>query len=228
MPHTFEALQHMLASNAQWAEDVLHDQPHFFEESAKGQAPHTLWIGCADSRVPDSVITAARPGEIFVHRNIANQLHLDDLNVLSVLRYAVDYLGVKHVIIVGHTECGGAAAALGAAQSPDFNVDAPIATIPSLPVTASLNRWLEPITRTAASLHLSSLPHSDALHLLVEENVKVQVENLANTQTITDAWTKGTRKQQEVWIHGWVYELGTGRLRDLNISRGPPGATKPN
>lgn len=130
------------------------------------------------------------------------------------------------MIIVGHTECGGAAASLGAAQSPDLNLSAPIATVPSLPAESSLNRWLEPLTRTAASLQLSSIPHADALPLVVEENVKVQVANLAKTQTITDAWTKGTRKKQEVWIHGWVYDLKIGRLRDLNISQGPPDAKK--
>ncbi|KAF8201797.1 carbonic anhydrase [Pholiota molesta] len=239
-----DSLQHLLASNAQWAEDVLKTQPHFFEESAKGQSPHvclflstpsiltqplqTLWIGCADSRVPESVVTAARPGEIFVHRNIANQLHLDDHNILSVLRYAVDYLGVQHVIIVGHSECGGAAACLGAAQTPSLNLDEPeIATLSSLPVESALNRWLEPLTRLAASLHLSSVPHAEALPVVVEENVKAQVDNLARTQTIQDAWTKGTRKGQAVWIHGWVYDLQTGRLRDLNISRGPPGAENP-
>jgi carbonic anhydrase len=219
--------QRLLAANAQWARDVAKSEPNFFQESAKGQSPHTLWIGCADSRVPDSVITAARPGEIFVHRNIANQLHLDDHNVLSVLRYAVDNLGVQHVIIVGHTECGGAAACLGAAQSPGLSLDGPISTLSNLPVEAALNRWLEPLTRIAASLQVSSVPHAEALPLVVEENVKAQVENLAKTQTITDAWTRGTPKGQEVWIHGWVYELSTGLLKDLNVSRGPPGAKSP-
>ncbi|KAF8950773.1 carbonic anhydrase [Flammula alnicola] len=222
MHEVLHPIQRMLAANAQWADDVSETEPRFFEESAKGQSPHvpgvnfspkTFWIGCADARVPDSVITAARPGEIFVHRNIANQLRLDDHNVLSALRYAVDYLGVQHVIIVGHTECGGAAACLGAAQSPSLSLDGPITTISSLPVESALNRWLEPLTRIAASLQVSSIPHAEALPL-------IQVENLANTQTITDAWTKGTRKGQAVWIHGWVYELKTGRLRDLNISRG--------
>ena len=131
------------------------------------------------------------------------------------------------VIIVGHTECGGAAACLGAAQSPDLNLDGPISTISSLPVDSALNRWLEPLTRIAAGLQLSSIPHAEALPIVVEENVKAQVENLANTITIGDAWTKGTKKGQEVWIHGWVYDLATGLLRDLNISRGPPGAAAP-
>ncbi|CAA7271569.1 unnamed protein product [Cyclocybe aegerita] len=219
-------VKRMLTANAQWAEDVAKAEPGFFEQSVKGQSPHTLWIGCADSRVPDSVITGARPGEIFVHRNIANQLHLDDHNVLSVLRYAVDYLGVEHVVIVGHTECGGAAACLGAAQSPDLSLDGPIATVTSLPVESALNRWLEPFTRHVASLKLSSTPHAEALPVVVEENVKRQVENLAKTITISEAWNKGTRKGQDVWIHGWVYDLATGKLKDLEISQGPP--TKPS
>ncbi|KAF9053192.1 carbonic anhydrase [Panaeolus papilionaceus] len=217
-------LKRMLAANAQWAEDVARAEPSFFEDSAKGQSPHTLWIGCADSRVPDAVITGAKPGDIFVHRNIANQLHLKDDNVLSVLRYAVDYLGVEHVVIVGHTECGGAAACLAAAQSPELDLDGPIATVGNLPADSALNRWLEPLTRLAASLKLSSVAHAEALPVVVEENVKAQVENLANTITINDAWTKGSRKGQDVWIHGWVYDLKTGKLKDLNISRGPPNA----
>ncbi|KAF4615164.1 hypothetical protein D9613_003170 [Agrocybe pediades] len=217
------SIESLLESNAQWAADVLKAEPDFFTNSAKGQSPHTLWIGCADSRVPDSVITAAKPGDIFVHRNIANQLRLDDPNVLSVLRYAVHYLGVEHVVIVGHTECGGAAACLAAAQSPSLNVNAPIATIPSLPADSSLNRWLEPLTKLAASLKVSAIPHNEALPLLVEENVKAQVENLSNTVAIQDAWTKGTSKGQNVWLHGWVYDLKTGLLKDLNITRSPPG-----
>jgi len=132
------------------------------------------------------------------------------------------------VIIVGHTECGGAAACLGAAQSPDLNLDGPITTISSLPVDSALNRWLEPLTRLAAGLQLSSIPHAEALPIVVEENVKAQVENLANTITIGDAWKKGTRKGQAVWIHGWVYDLATGLLKDLHISRGPPGAAEPS
>lgn len=176
-------------------------------------------------------------------------MKLDDYNALSVLRYAVDYLGVEHgaffvfmgfqpaptdylsrhlagffllVVIVGHSECGGAAACLAAAQNIADDLDKPIATVASLPAESSLNRWLEPLTRLAASLELSSTPHAEALPLVVEENVKMQVDNLAKTQAITEAWTKGARKGQDVWIHGWVYDIGTGKLRDLNITRGPP------
>jgi carbonic anhydrase len=126
------------------------------------------------------------------------------------------------VVIVGHTECGGAAACLEAARSPNLNLDAPITTISSLPTASALNRWLEPLTRMAAGLKLSSVPQAKALLTVVEENVKVQVENLTKTSIISDAWKKGTHKGQDVWIHGWVYDLSTGLLRDLNISRGPP------
>ncbi|TFK30075.1 carbonic anhydrase [Coprinopsis marcescibilis] len=221
------AIERMLTANVQWAEDVQRAEPSFFEQSAKGQAPHTLWIGCADSRVPDAIITGSKPGEIFVHRNIANQLKLDDYNALSVLRYAVDYLGVEHVVVVGHSECGGAAACLAAAQNLSHNLDKPISTVTSLPAESSLNRWLEPLTRLAISLELSSTPHEEALPLVVEENVKMQVENLAKTQAISEAWTKGSRKGQDVWIHGWVYDISTGKLRDLGVSRGPPNPKGP-
>ncbi|KJA16231.1 hypothetical protein HYPSUDRAFT_110621, partial [Hypholoma sublateritium FD-334 SS-4] len=217
-------LHNLLVSNSEWVEGVLRFQPHFFENSAKGQTPHTLWIGCSDSRVPESVITLARPGDIFVHRNIANQVHLNDSNGLSVLEYAVDHVGVENVIVVGHSECGGAHASLVAAQSnPSPPPNKPIITIPSAPADAPLNLWLEPLTRLAISLNLSSVPESIALPVVVEENVKDQVFKLTQTQTIIDAWTKGTPKGQSVWIHGWVYELDTGYLRDLNISQGPPG-----
>jgi len=211
----------LFAANAQWAADVAKHEPGFFKESAKGQAPHTLWIGCADSRVPETVITGARPGDIFVNRNVANQFNPEDTNVLAVLRYAVDYLGVEHVAIVGHTSCGGANASLAAALSGAANQDGPIATIPSEPADSDLNRWLEPLTRIATSLPLSSLPKDEALQLVVEANVKTQVEKLANSEVIRNAWTQGTPKGQKVWIHGWVYDLSTGLLRDLNISRGP-------
>ncbi|KAF5315516.1 hypothetical protein D9611_004839 [Ephemerocybe angulata] len=220
-----QVIERMLTANSQWAQDVHKAEPSFFEECAKGQSPHTLWIGCADSRVPDATITGSKPGEIFVHRNIANQLKLDDYNALAVLRYAVDYLGVEHVVIVGHTECGGAAACLGAAQRPNLDLEKPIATVPNLPADSSLNRWLEPLTRKTASLGLSSTPHAEALPVVVEENVKLQVEMLAKTVTISEAWEKGTPKGQEVWIHGWVYDISTGKIRDLNVTRGPPSKT---
>lgn len=123
------------------------------------------------------------------------------------------------VIVVGHSECGGAAACLGAAQSAPSIW--PVATVPSLPAESPLNVWLEPLTKLAQSLHLSTTPRVEALPVLVEENVKRQAENLAKTETIHDAWTKGAGKGQGVWIHGWVYDIASGTLRDLDISQGP-------
>ncbi|CAL1697430.1 unnamed protein product [Somion occarium] len=138
MPYSFEfghnghaVLSRLLAQNAQWASDVDLAESGFFQQSAQGQAPKVLWIGCADSRVPESVVLAAKPGDIFVHRNVANQVHLHDDNVLSVIQYAVDAVGVEHIIIAGHTNCGGAAACHAAAQS---NAASPA---PSTP----LGRW---------------------------------------------------------------------------------------
>ncbi|KAF5357925.1 hypothetical protein D9756_001434 [Leucocoprinus leucothites] len=215
------AVEQLLSSNAQWAKVVAQAEPGFFPESAKGQTPHTLWIGCADSRVPESVITGSRPGDIFVHRNIANQFHPDDDSALAVLEYAVNFLGVKHVVIVGHSECGGAAACLAAAQSEGFNPDGPVITIPNLPKEAPLNRWLEPLSKLVSSLGVTTAPPKEALPLVVTENVKLQVENLCKSQVIVNAWTKGTPKGQDVYVHGWVHDLATGCLKDLGITRGP-------
>ncbi|KIL69878.1 hypothetical protein M378DRAFT_184250 [Amanita muscaria Koide BX008] len=210
MADQLPTLSRLLVQNATWARDV---KPDFLEQSARGQQPHTLWIGCSDSRVPESVITNSRPGDIFVHRNIANQLHLDDINVLSVIAYAVDYLHVQHVVVVGHSECGGAAACLGAAQS--LNYTGPSQTVPDHPADHPLNVWLAPLTELVASLNISTLDKKEALALVVEENVRRQVDNLSQTPTVKHAWERG----QKVSIHGWVYDLSTGLLKDLEISR---------
>ncbi|KAF9527012.1 carbonic anhydrase [Crepidotus variabilis] len=210
----------LLATNAQWAADVAQSDPTFFPTSAQGQSPHTLWIGCADSRVPASVITGAKPGELFVHRNIANQFHPDDKNILSVLRYAVDHLGVEHVVIVGHSRCGGAQACLNAALAPNFVPgNLPIATIEDYPAEEDINRWLEPLTELTASLELGSISDA-ALQTIVEENVKLQVKNLSQSEVIQRAFENGTTALgKKVQIHGWVYDLATGRLKDLHVSQ---------
>lgn len=209
----------LLKSNVQWATAVTQKDLGFFPKSAQGQSPQTLWIGCADSRVPESVITASKPGDIFVHRNIANQFLPDDVNALAVLDYAVNFLGVEHVIVVGHSECGGASASLDAIQRKDFDPNGPVVTIPSLPPSAALNRWLEPLTRLAGKLDIRTTSRDKALSLVVSENVKMQIDNLCQTQTIRDAWTVGTPKGQSVSIHGCVYDLATGRLQDLKVTR---------
>ncbi|KAI0698744.1 carbonic anhydrase [Earliella scabrosa] len=196
MPQDF-VLARLLSNNAQWAEDVQKSEPGFFTECAKGQAPKVLWIGCADSRVPESVVTAAKPGDIFVHRNIANQFHLDDDSALSVLDYAVEHLGVSHVILVGHTNCGGAAACAKAAAAPS-----------AAPPSSPLERWLAPLVEIAKNTE-------GDLTALVEANVRAQVANIVKTDVIQHEWTK-----RDVQVHGWVYELETGRLRDLGITVG--------
>ncbi|PPQ71994.1 hypothetical protein CVT24_008264 [Panaeolus cyanescens] len=215
----------LLRSNEEWAKEVQFLEPNFFKESAKGQTPHTLWIGCSDSRVPESVITAARPGDIFVQRNIANQFHVDDVNALAVLKYAVEDLKVDNIVVVGHTECGGAKACLAAASVAGFNPTRPIATIPNQPVESALNVWLAPLTRLAAFFKLTTA-NPKALNTLIDENVKAQVDALARTATVLNVWGDARR---DFWIHGWVYDLSTGRLRDLNVSKGPPhGGRAPN
>jgi len=196
-------LARILANNAQWATDVEKTEPGFFEQCAKGQSPKILWIGCADSRVPESVLTVSKPGDIFVHRNIANQFHLTDDNVLSVLTYAVNELGVSHVIVVGHTHCGGAAACYAAANAPP----------PAGPPSTPLDRWLAPLIALAKETKLDPAG-------LVETNVRVQVKNVAKAEILRAAWASG----KDVWVHGWVYEIEHGRLRDLGISVGKTDA----
>ncbi|KAG7092714.1 hypothetical protein E1B28_009044 [Marasmius oreades] len=215
MSSHFAPIERLFSANSQWASDVERHEPGFFAQTVKGQSPKVLWIGCADSRVPETTLTGSRPGEIFVHRNIANQFHSDDDSVLAVLTYAVDFVGVEHVVIVGHTQCGGAAACFEASGS--FVPGKPVTTVPTLPAEAPLNKWLEPLTTLAASLQLSSIPAAEALLKLVEENVKVQVENLARSSVIVNAW----KNEKRVWIHGWVYDLASGKLSDLGLTRGP-------
>jgi carbonic anhydrase len=200
-------VQGLLENNKKWAKAVVEADPDFFVRSAEGQSPQVLWIGCSDSRVPGAVVTASKPGDIFLHRNIANQVHLHDDNVLSVVDYAVAHLKVKHVIVVGHSECGGAKHCLEAAQDP----------CPP-PQDTPLHRWLEPLTNLARSLGLGSDPPPEgALSILVKENVIRQVQNLTETETIKHAWDEC----KDVWIHGLVYDLSTGLLGEpvVTISR---------
>ncbi|KAI5122652.1 hypothetical protein M0805_007914 [Coniferiporia weirii] len=219
----FPELNRLLSSNAQWASDVDRYEPGFFEESAKGQAPKVLWIGCADSRVPESVIMACKPGEIFVHRNIANQFHLSDDSAQSVLTYAVNELGVEHVVVVGHTKCGGVAGAhkLAHKQPPDEG-----AKDDSTP----LLRWLGPLVELARKPEFDSAgtgeEESAVLTALSEANVRAQVKNIVRSDVIKDAWAASDAKvagSKKVYVHGWVYELESGRLRDLGVSKGPEG-----
>lgn len=212
-------IKSVLAANEQWSADVEDAEPGFFAELAKGQAPPVFWIGCSDSRVPESVITGSRPGTMFVLRNIANQFHLDDDSALSALTYAVDYLGVEHVIVVGHTECGGCNACFAAC--PQFVAGEACATVGALPADDPINRWLQPVTALASSLELSAAPQAEALPILIEENVKAQVQNICSTEIIQKAWTSKSAKGKDVHVHGMVFDLSSGKLVDLGVTNGP-------
>ncbi len=190
----------LLANNARWAEQRVTSDPGFFHRLASQQVPRYLWIGCSDSRVPANQIIGLDPGEVFVHRNVANLVIHSDMNCLAVLQYAVDVLEVEHVIVCGHYGCGG----VRAAMTDDLS--------------GVIANWLRPI-RELAEMRREELDalHGEALQArLCELNVERQVENVSNSTVITAAWKRGA----DVAIHGWIYGLTDGRLRDLNVSRG--------
>jgi len=199
---TFEKL---LLENKAWAQDMVLADPNFFSRLADVQKPEVLWIGCSDSRVPSEIVVNAQPGEIFVHRNIANQVITTDFNSLSVLQYAVDVLKVNHVIVCGHYNCGGIRASLKK-QNPNLLM---------------VNKWLKHI-KDVYRLHegeLDALGSEDArVHRLVELNVIEQIYNLAHTSIIQGAWNQDRRPI----LHGWVYGLQDGIIKEL-ISL-PPGS----
>lgn len=189
----------LLEKNKKWVAEQLHADPNFFTDLAKGQTPPLLWIGCADSRVPANQITATKPGEVFVHRNIANMVVHTDMNMLSVLDYAVNVLKVKHVIVCGHYECGGVLAAMGNQQ------------------VGLIDNWLRNI-KDVYRLHQTELDGISDLKerakRFVELNVIEQVYNLVNTSIIQNSWTE----RQSPEVHGWVYELNNGLIKDLNVT----------
>jgi len=188
----------LLDRNRKWVEAHTRDDPDFFHRLAATHAPHTLWIGCSDARVPANVVTGTEAGEMFVHRNIANQVVATDNNLLAVVQYAVEVLGVQDVIVCGHEECGGIRAALDA-QAP-----------------AHVESWLAHV-RTVARLHaeeLLALPSEQRVRRLVELNVREQVFNLARLPVIQHAWAAGTALR----LHGWVYGLHDGLLRNLGVT----------
>ena len=191
------SLRHLLDRNRAWASRVEGQHPGFFRSLASQQAPRYLWIGCADSRVPANEIVDLAPGELFVHRNVANVVVHTDFNCLSVLQYAVDVLHVEHVIVVGHYGCGGIRAALA---------NRPLGLI---------DNWLRHVQDVAdrhASL-LGSLDEEARVDRLCELNVVEQVRHVARTTIVQDAWTRG----QSLSVHGWVYSLLDGRVRELGM-----------
>ncbi|MEO6316090.1 MAG: carbonic anhydrase [Chitinophagaceae bacterium] len=203
-----QSFEKLLLENKAWAQEELLEDPEFFNRLAKTQTPEFLWIGCSDSRVPANQITGTNPGELFVHRNIANLVVEDDLNLLSVLEYAVTYLKVKHVIVCGHHGCGGVKAAMGDEQY------------------GMLDNWLVNIKKTYAAHReeIDAIEDGDErVNLLSEYSVKQQVLNIAKTQTIKNAWAKGNLPQ----IHGWAYSLKDGLLKNIFRMVKPATETSP-
>lgn len=187
----------LLLENKAWSDEVIKRDPDFFKHLAKEQKPEFLWIGCADSRVPADTIVNAQPGQIFVHRNIANQIITTDFNCLSVLQYAVDVLKVKHIIVCGHYGCGGVKAALQPQST-------------GLVIT---NKWLMHI-KDVYRLHQDELdmaPDSQRLDRLIELNIIEQVYRLTHTSIIQASWKHGHKPT----LHGWVYGLNDGLIKEL-------------
>jgi carbonic anhydrase len=201
-------IEDCFAANRRWAADTVAQEPEFFSKLEKLQAPDLLWIGCSDSRLPPNEIIGRAPGELFVHRNVANLVEHTDVNCLSVLQYAIDVLGVKHIIVCGHYGCGGVRAAL---------TSRPLGLI---------DNWL----RHIRDVHLWNREELAAIvdfdaraNRLAELNVQAQVANVCHTTIVQDAW----RRRQPVTVHGWIYSLRDGLLRDLDVNVGSPEQIPP-
>ncbi|HQF48605.1 MAG TPA: carbonate dehydratase [Flavobacterium alvei] len=189
----------ILERNKKWVEESLALDPNYFQDLAKGQAPPLLWIGCSDSRVPANEIIGAKPGETFVHRNIANMVIHSDMNMLSVLDYAVNVLKVKHVLVCGHYGCGGIMAAM---KNDSVGI---------------IDNWIRHIKDVYRLNHkeLDAIEdETERFNRFVEINVIEQVCDLAKTSIVQSAWKKG----QELSLHGWVYGLNSGYVTDLNVN----------
>jgi carbonic anhydrase len=192
-------LKDLLNNNKRWARGIVDKSPEFFNELARQQSPDYLWIGCSDSRVPANQIIDLAPGEVFVHRNIANVVVHTDLNCLSVLQYAVEVLEVKHIIVCGHYGCGGVKAAM---ENKDHGL---------------IDNWLRHIGdvyRFYRSEIDSCSGEQKKLDLLCEKNVREQVLNVCNTTTVQNAWSN----KKALSVHGWIYSIKDGLLSDLDVS----------
>ncbi len=194
-----KALRQLMANNKEWAASMLARDPDYFQKLVSQQSPEFLWIGCSDSRVPANTIVGLEPGELFVHRNVANVVVHTDLNSLSVLQFAIDVLGVKHVIVCGHYGCSGVQAAMDKRR------------------VGLADNWL----RHVQDVHLKhwyyfpdSLPIQQRRYRLCELNVVEQVVNVCQTTIVQDAWERG----QDLTIHAWVYSLEDGLVRDLGLA----------
>jgi carbonic anhydrase len=197
-------LDELKANNRAWSKGKTEVDPSFFKRLEAQQSPEYLWIGCSDSRVPANEIVGLDPGELFVHRNVANLAPPQDANYLSVLQFAVDVLKVKHIIVVGHYGCGGVAASIDGKRR------------------GLVDHWLHPIRETY-DIHREELEALDdgqpRLERLCELNVVHQVKNVASDIFVQDAWARG----QSLCVHGWVYRLSNGLVNDLGVTVGDPG-----
>lgn len=193
-----DELKELLAKNEAWAESIKASDPSFFGTLAEQQTPRYLWIGCSDSRVPATQLVGLQPGDMFVHRNVANVVGHTDFNCLSVLQYAVDVLAVNHVIVCGHYGCGGVKAAMDNLQ---------------LGLIDNWLRHVQDVMRSHEALLSAITDEAKRLDRLCELNVIEQVLNVSRTTIVQNAWSRG----QELAVHGWVYGIGDGLLRDLNI-----------
>ena len=193
-------IETLLANNRAWAERMCEEDPDFFSRLSRQQNPDYLWIGCSDSRVPANQIVSLPPGEVFVHRNVANLLHHNDMNALSVVQYAVDVLQVRHIMVVGHYGCGGVQAASRQTH-----------------VGPCCDKWLEHV-HEVIKRHDKVLREEPAEHrraaLLCELNVLEQSYNVCKAPAVQAAWKNG----QALFVHGWIYRLGDGRLRHMDFS----------
>lgn len=195
-PKLASSIDKLLENNKKWATEVVKDDPEYFSRLADVQKPEFLWIGCSDSRVPADRITGTQPGEIFVHRNIANMVIHTDMNLLAVLEYAVDHLKVKHIIVCGHYGCGGVKAAM---TRHNFDL---------------INKWIRNI-KDVYKTHRNTIDYqtkpADRLNVLIELNVQEQVMNLAKTSIVQRAW----KERKAPSIHGWVYSLENGLIKKI-------------
>jgi carbonic anhydrase len=194
-------LERLFRNNAAWAASMLERDPRFFSRLQEQQKPGYLWIGCSDSRVPANEIVGLAPGELFVHRNVANVVVHTDLNCLSVLQFAIDVLGVRHVIVTGHYGCGGVGAVWERKK------------------VGLSDNWLRHVedVRQRHERELDAMPAALAVNRLCELNVIEQTRHVCETTSVQDAWARG----QALEIHGWIYGLDDGRLRDLGfVARG--------
>lgn len=191
-------LSDLLNNNQYWAQSLTVRDPDYFPRLSKAQSPKYLWIGCSDSRVPANEVVGVMPGELFVHRNVANMVVSTDMNLLSVLQFAVDVLRVEHIIVCGHYGCGGVKAAL---SQQEYGL---------------IDNWLRPLKgmRYQYREAFEGLTDKEELDLLCQINVKRQVTNVCHTTIVQNAWYQG----RQLSVHGWIYDMNSGLIEDLGVS----------